>query len=76
MAAASSEATEQLLTSARACLLQMKTLLVIQSDEGANRLRDAQILPVRLPLMLRGLKVNDLYSNNRTEWHYGTSNPK
>ena len=43
MAAASSEATEQLLTSARACFLQVKTLLVIQSDEGAHRLRDAQI---------------------------------
>ena len=42
MSAASSEATEQLLSSARALLLQVQTQLVTQSDEGANRLRDAQ----------------------------------
>ena len=38
-----SEATEQLLDSARACLLQVKNLLVTQIDEGTNRLREAQI---------------------------------
>ena len=43
MSAASSEATEQLLTSARALLAQVQTRLVTQSDEGANRFRDAQI---------------------------------
>ena len=43
MAAASSEATEQLLASAKTCLLQVKTILVTQSEEGAKRLRDAQI---------------------------------
>ena len=43
MAAASSEATEQLLASAKTNLLQVKTILVTQSEEGANRLRDAQI---------------------------------
>ena len=45
MSAASLEATdlEQLLASARALLLQVQTLLVTQSEEGANRLRDAQI---------------------------------
>ena len=35
-------ATEQLLSSAGAWLLQ-KALLVTQSDQGANRLRDTQI---------------------------------
>ena len=43
MAAASSEATEQLLASAKTTLLQVKTILVTQAEEGANRLRDAQI---------------------------------
>ena len=43
MAAGSSEATEQLLASAKTNLLQVKTILVTQSEEGANRLRDAQI---------------------------------
>ena len=43
MSAASSEATEQLVTSAKATLLQVQTILVTQSDEGASRLRDAQI---------------------------------
>ena len=43
MAAASSEATEQLLAWAKTCVLQVKTILVTQSEEGANRLRDAQI---------------------------------
>ena len=43
MAAASSEATEQLVTSAKTTLLQVQTILVTQSDEGASRLRDAQI---------------------------------
>ena len=43
MAAAGSEATEQLLASAKTTLLQVKTILVTQSEEGANRLRDAQI---------------------------------
>ena len=43
MAAASSEATEQLLASAKTNLLQVKNILVRQSEEGANRLRDAHI---------------------------------
>ena len=43
MAAINSEATEQLLASAKTTLLQVKTILVTQSEEGANRLRDAQI---------------------------------
>ena len=43
MAAASSEATEQLLASAKTTLLQVKTILVTQAEEGATRLRDAQI---------------------------------
>ena len=43
MSAASSEATEQLLTSARALIVQVQTLFVTQSNEGAIRLRDAQI---------------------------------
>ena len=42
MAAASSEATEQLVSSAKAILLQVQTILATQS-EGASRLRDAQI---------------------------------
>ena len=43
MAAASSEATEQLVASAKATLLQVQTILATQSEEGASRLRDAQI---------------------------------
>ena len=43
MAAASSEATEQLVASAKTTLLQVQTILVTQSEEGASRLRDAQI---------------------------------
>ena len=43
MASASSEATEQLLASAKTTLLQVKTILVTEAEEGANRLRDAQI---------------------------------
>ena len=36
MAAASSEATELLLASAKTTLLQVKTILVTQAEEGAN----------------------------------------
>ena len=36
MADASSEATEQLLASAKTTLLQVKTILVTQSEEGAK----------------------------------------
>ena len=43
MSAASSEATEQLLVSARATLVQVHNMLATQSDEGARRLREAQI---------------------------------
>ena len=43
MAAASSEATEQLLASAKTTLLQVQNILVTQSEEGASRLCDAQI---------------------------------
>ena len=43
MSAASSEAAEQLVTSAQATLLQVQNILATQSDEGACRLRDAQI---------------------------------
>ena len=41
--AASSEATEQLVASAKATLLQVQNMLATQSDEGASRFRDAQI---------------------------------
>ena len=41
--AASSEATEQLVASARTSLPQVPPMLVTQSEEGASRLRDAQI---------------------------------
>ena len=44
MSAASSEANEQLLASAKATLLQVQNTLATQSDEGASRLRDAQSL--------------------------------
>ena len=43
MAAASSEATEQLVTAAKTNLLQIQAILAAQSEEGASRLRDAQI---------------------------------
>ena len=43
MAAASSEAMEQLLTAAKTNLLQIQAILAAQSEEGASRLRDAQI---------------------------------
>ena len=43
MAAASSEATEQLVASAKTTLLQVQTILATQTEEGASRLRDAQI---------------------------------
>ena len=43
MSAASSEATEQLVASAKATLLQVQNMLATQSDEGASRLRDAQL---------------------------------
>ena len=43
MSAASSEATEQLVASAKATLLQVQNILATQADEGACRLRDAQI---------------------------------
>ena len=42
MSAASSEAAEQLVTSAQATLLQVQNILATQADE-ACRLRDAQI---------------------------------
>ena len=42
-AAAGSEATKQLVASAKATLLQVQTILGTQSEEGASRLRDAQI---------------------------------
>ena len=43
MAAACSEATEQLLSAAKTNLLQIQAILAAQSEEGASRLRDAQI---------------------------------
>ena len=43
MAAASSEATEQLVASARTTLVQVQNMLATQSDEGARRLREAQV---------------------------------
>ena len=43
MAAASSEATEQLVAAAKTNLLQIQAILAAQSEEGASRLRDAQI---------------------------------
>ena len=43
MAAASSEATEQLVTAAKTSLFQIQAILAAQSEEGASRLRDAQI---------------------------------
>ena len=43
MSAASSEATEQLVASARTTLVQVQNMLATQSDEGARRLREAQV---------------------------------
>ena len=43
MSAASSEATEQMVASARATLVQVQNLLATQTDEGARRLREAQV---------------------------------
>ena len=43
MSAASSEATEQMVASARATLVQVQSLLATQTDEGARRLREAQV---------------------------------
>ena len=43
MSAASSEATEQLVNSTRATLVQLQNILATQSDEGARRLREAQV---------------------------------
>ena len=43
MSAASSEATEQLVISTRATLVQLQNILATQSDEGARRLREAQV---------------------------------
>ena len=43
MSAASSEATEQLVASARTTLVQVQNMLATQSNEGARRLRNAQI---------------------------------
>ena len=43
MSAASSEATEQLVASARTPLVQVQNMLAAQSDEGARRLREAQV---------------------------------
>ena len=43
MSAASSEATEQLVALARSTLIQVQQMLSTQSDEGARRLREAQV---------------------------------
>ena len=43
MSAASSEATEQLVVSARTTLVQVHNILETQSNEGARRLREAQV---------------------------------
>ena len=43
MSAANSEATEQLVASARSTLIQVQKMLATQSDEGASRLREAQV---------------------------------
>ena len=44
MSAASSEATEQLVVSARTTLVQVQNMLATQSDEVARRLREAQVV--------------------------------
>ena len=43
MSAASSEATEQMVVSARTTLVQVQNILETQSNEGARRLREAQV---------------------------------
>ena len=43
MSAASSEATDQLVVSTRATLVQVQNMLATQSDEVARRLREAQV---------------------------------
>ena len=43
MPASSSEATEQLVVSARTTLVQVQNILETQSNEGARRLREAQV---------------------------------
>ena len=43
MSAASSEATEQLVVSARTNIVQVQNMLATQSDEVARRLREAQV---------------------------------
>ena len=43
MSAACSEATEQLVVSARTTLVQVHNILEAQSNEGARRLREAQV---------------------------------
>ena len=43
MSAASSEATEQLVVTARTALVQVQNILETQSNEGARRLREAQV---------------------------------
>ena len=59
MSAASSEATEQLVTSARATLMQVQDMLATQSDEGARRLREAQVSFI---ITRRALLVTDIPS--------------
>ena len=43
MSASSSEATEQLVASARTTLVQIQNILETQPNEGARRLREAQV---------------------------------
>ena len=43
MSATSSEATEQLVVTVRTTLVQVQNILETQSNEGARRLREAQI---------------------------------
>ena len=43
MSAASSEATEQLVVTARSTLVQVQNILETQSNQGARRLREAQV---------------------------------
>ena len=73
MSAASSEATEQLLTSARALIVQVQTLFVTQSNESVIRLHcetlkslsflnEESALQVRLTLMPRVLEALSLYN--------------
>ena len=48
ISAASSEATEQLVNSTRATLVQLQNILATQSDEGARRLRKPRYLSLLL----------------------------